>query len=699
MSLYKDASLVMIPSAYKDGRLYSIRPVEELGDEEVTNGTFDTDSDWIKNGGSTISGGKANIVGDGSSFVSIAQNSVFTSGKEYKVTLDVTINSGLGLKFQDGASNENIGFATTSGHYVFYFTASANTTLVIGRRTGGTAFDSSVDNVSVKEVITNGDFTFSRGSNLAATRVDVNGLIEKGRENLVPQSNTFSGWANSNASVTSGQSGYDGSNDAWKIEAVLNTSSQINKSAPYSGVHTFSVYAKAGTTNWIRLNLSGVGNAYFDLANGVVGSISGVEKNTIESVGNGWYRCSIFGNGSSTAPFIFLAAADNDVNVSAGDNAYIQDAQVEAGLVATDYIETGSSTAQAGILEDMPRLDYSGGASCPALLLEPQRTNLLSHSEYMGSGSGYNILSSSVTWNAGETTSPEGVQSGAFLETTTTGSHSLYRDVSVVIGTTYCVSFYVKSIGGRNLKISGGGTAWTFSGDIDLSNGTEIGSSWNGIDRVESVGNDWYRVISEPLTAAGSTTGRVIFYGMDGNNYNYAGDTSKGYALWGYQIEAGSYPTSYIPTYGTSVTRSADSGVSDVNSLLTSNATYTWMVEFIVPEVGNGGGEITFKDAGGSSQLRIYCNQNNMVGLRVDDNSQNYYISVSVGDTAKCLFQCTDGLVKGFYNGSLVKTFTIDTGMDAQKIHLGPPVSAPEVKQVLLFNTALTDSECIALTE
>ena len=57
--------------------------------------------------------------------------------------------------------------------------------------------------------------------------------------------------------------------------------------------------------------------------------------------------------------------------------------QLEQGLVATDYIETTSSTAQAGILEDTPRLDYSGGASCPALLLEPQRTNSIClQSEY-----------------------------------------------------------------------------------------------------------------------------------------------------------------------------------------------------------------------------------------------------------------------------------------------------------------------------
>ena len=55
-----------------------------------------------------------------------------------------------------------------------------------------------------------GNFTFSRGSNLAATRVDVNGLIEKGRENLLLQSNQFdTTWTlDSGMTLTSGQSGY-----------------------------------------------------------------------------------------------------------------------------------------------------------------------------------------------------------------------------------------------------------------------------------------------------------------------------------------------------------------------------------------------------------------------------------------------------------------------------------------------------------
>ncbi len=153
--------------------------------ELVTNGDFATDSDWIKGNGATISNGKGNIIGDGTSFTYLEQSNVFTVGKFYKVSLDAVINSGLGLKVQDGSTNENFGAITTSGTYTFYGEAN-NSSLVIGRRTGGTAFDSYVDNVSVKEIqldVPRIDFTDDAAGHL---------LLEPQSTNLVTYSEDFS---------------------------------------------------------------------------------------------------------------------------------------------------------------------------------------------------------------------------------------------------------------------------------------------------------------------------------------------------------------------------------------------------------------------------------------------------------------------------------------------------------------------------
>ena len=239
---------------------------------------------------------------------------------------------------------------------------------------------------SMKPTNGDGDFTFSRGSNLTATRVDSNGLIEKGRENLLLQSNQFdTTWTTNEASVTSGQSGYDGSSDAWLLEADSDGNGRrVQQSKTQGGVATLSIYAKAGTTDWLRIEFGGAASlVYFDLTNGVLGS----ETNAIgkiESVGNGWYRCSAVNTGGSTPTTMryHLASDNNNITAVTGDNIYIQDAQLEIGLTATEPIESGASTGKAGLLEDSPRFDYSGGASCPSLLLEPSRTNLIGYSEY-----------------------------------------------------------------------------------------------------------------------------------------------------------------------------------------------------------------------------------------------------------------------------------------------------------------------------
>ena len=452
-TLFDEASLALIASggAGKDGKVYSIKPVPEHGPELVTNGDFATDSDWSKGGGATISGGQANIVGDGSSYVSITQNSVFTTGKKYKVSADVTINSGLGLKFQDGATNENIGFATSSGTYVFDFTAGSNTSLVVGRRTGGTAFNSSVDNISVKEISNDGDFDFSRGSNLAATRVNASGLIEKGRENLWLQStdlDTSPNATTSAASITGGQSGYDGSSNAWELESLSDGFyRRLYQSATQTGVITFSIYAKSANTDSLLIyNNQNGDRAWFDLSNGSLGNLNGAIDSSIEDIGNGWYRCSISLITSASSEFWICPANGNNVaSCDLGNSIYLQSVQLEIGLAATDYIESGASTGKAGLLEDEPRFDYSGGATCPSLLLEPSRTQLIGQSEYFDSWT--KVGSPTITNNYG--ISPEGLTNSTRLETT---SDRIAYDL-VTINANETFSIYMKGSGTLRMQV------------------------------------------------------------------------------------------------------------------------------------------------------------------------------------------------------------------------------------------------------
>ena len=151
---------------------------------------------------------------------------------------------------------------------------------------------------SIRPTDGDGDFTFSRGSNLAATRVDVNGLIEKGRENLLLQSNQFdtAPWVNTNNNnytLTGGQLGYDGSNNAWLLDKLVTTNQYVRQSASVSGVYTASLYAKAGTSNSVMIYAVG-GYGTWDLSSGTFLAGGGdYISQSIDSVGNGWYRIQV----------------------------------------------------------------------------------------------------------------------------------------------------------------------------------------------------------------------------------------------------------------------------------------------------------------------------------------------------------------------------------------------------------------------
>ena len=225
---------------------------------------------------------------------------------------------------------------------------------------------------SQKPVSGDGDFTFTRSS--AATRVNADGNIEKETQNLLLQSNSFdTGWSFANANVTGGQAGYDGSNDAWLLTKTAGFG-RVQRGVSVSGVHTASVYVKAGSLNWCRFLMLPVVSGtdpqvYINLSDGSLGSEYNNITATSTSVGNGWYRLTLTFQQAITEFRIYPADANN--NVSGTGSIYIQDAQLEQGLVARDYIETTTTAVEGGITDNVPRLDYTD-SSCPALLLEPQ---------------------------------------------------------------------------------------------------------------------------------------------------------------------------------------------------------------------------------------------------------------------------------------------------------------------------------------
>ena len=308
MSLLTKASTVTTPTADSDGLLHSVKPVEMLGSEEVTNGTFDTDSDWSKGTGWTISGGKARASGVSGSN-NLTQSGILTAGKIYKIT--ITVSEYVSGTVEVSAGSSPRGEIDANGTYTFYQTATPSTSFYIISQ----VFNGAVDNVSVKEALENADFDFARAS--SATRVNEQGYIEKERENLLLQSNQFdTTWVKSGATLTSGQPDKDGGTNAWKLTSDTSGWSRIVQNVTGSGIRTTSIYAKAGDINSLFFYIQHTGadqSAYFNLSTGQVGNLGNSPIDaSMENVGSGWYRCSIVTDKADQA--VWIKPANNNRN-------------------------------------------------------------------------------------------------------------------------------------------------------------------------------------------------------------------------------------------------------------------------------------------------------------------------------------------------------------------------------------------------
>ena len=546
----------------------------------------------------------------------------------------------------------------------------------------------------------NGQLTFTRNSE--ATRVNSEGLVEKVRTNILTYSNTFSNgaWTKLLVTVTGGQEGYDGTNNAWLLQ-ITDPIGRLEGFPFLNNLVTLSIYAKAGTTNVLTLaQLNAYSYVTCDLSNGTfTGQGGSVVYRNIESVGNGWYRIQLASTGG-TLTGISIAPVG-----IVGDNVYIQNVQLEYGNIATDYIPTTTASVSVGPVANLPRLDYSGGATCPSLLLEPQRTNDAAYSEY------FNIWTqpnASVTAN--DIISPEGVQNGYKLTSTSNSTASRVEIFpSLTDNTIYTGSAFVKkgNVNFAFLTIRPKNSV-TESAFFDLENGTVTGQGSSPDEAtIEPYGNDWYKISLSTNAETGGTTPRfqIAVANTDGSVVT---NVDEYIYIYGAQLEAGSYPTSYIPTYGTTVTRLADDFSKTGISSLIGQTEGTLFVDFVAGNdpiatigqwllfLGNGS---TYIAIFVSSTQKLRVNVANGVTQALIDTSYN----VAAGTRYKAALAYKENDFAFYVNGVLVGTDTSGTVPATSSIQANYNTTAANMvnakyNQALVFKTRLTNAQLAALT-
>jgi hypothetical protein len=363
-------------------------------------------------------------------------------------------------------------------------------------------------------------------------------------------------------------------------------------------------------------------------------------------------------------------------STSASADLLVWGVQLVQGSTAKDYQKTETRL-------NIPRLDYSNG-TCPSLLVEPQRTNLLTYSSSFDNGA-WTPQTISVSANA--TTSPDGTTTAETLTPSGSGAYDnrVYQTNSVTSGAVYTLSVWAKS-SASNAKLT-------------------LGLQNHG-GQVFSITNEWERY-SVAVTAL-STGGNFNIYAGDVTPTTGVVNSSNVVTIWGAQLELGSYASSYIPTTSASVTRNADVISKTGISSLIGQTEGTLFVDLGLIKSGPLGADFGSIDDGTSqNRIHFFLNTSNKYGIYSEKlgATQWYFVSsVSPTGNDKLAIAYANNDVVLYINGTQVgssNTFSVPaTSAFRLNDRYDNAVKADvmQIKAEALWKTRLTNTQLAQLT-
>lgn len=489
----------------------------------------------------------------------------------------------------------------------------------------------------------------------------------KAEENLLLQSQAFNNvaWSIENATATADSTtAPDGTTTAETITATAATGRRfIYPSATTTTVNSASyvesVYVKAGTHSFVQLTVGSQGAEFadFNLSTGTIGTTGGYGSSaSITAVGNGWYRITMpYVAGGTNRDFTLAmvsssSAARGESWTAVGtETIFVWGAQLEQRSAVSAYTAT---TTQA-ITNYIPKLQSAASGVARfdnnpttgeslGLLIEESRTNLVLRSDDYANAS-WTKTNSSIDSNT--IVAPDGTLTGdKLVEDTATGNHQVQQSgITISASTTYTVTTYAKAAGRDWLFIIDNNNPSSVQAYFNVSTGALGTVGGSATATITSVGNSWYRCSVTFATGPSQSSINLIIRTASANGTtSYTGNGFSGLFLWGVQVEAGAFATSYIPTVASQVTRAADA------ASMTGTNFSTWY---------NAGEGTLYSEAkllavpGGATYpgiVKISTDSANKIGFWTIPAATSMYFSVSANNTSSADISVAQSPVSSF---------------------------------------------------
>jgi hypothetical protein len=330
------------------------------------------------------------------------------------------------------------------------------------------------------------------------------------------------------------------------------------------------------------------------------------------------------------------------------------------------------------------------------LLIEEARTNLLLRSQEFNDAA---YTNSNVTVTANATAAPDGTTTADMLAAASTVSVNLQQS-SAVAATSATYSIFVKKGSGATqanaFRIRNTTTATTLV-EVTINYDTGVLTYVTGSTGATSVnfGNGWWRVSLSATT--GITSGDTIrcdqcFVG--------ASTISHSAYVWGAQLEAGAFATSYIPTVASQVTRSADvATMTGTNFSSWYNATAgTFVADFDVIWSGNAPASMGVIGLDASASKRFAYIPSGSQNVSTFDGSVALGTANNIGSAVNKVASAYDTSRYIALNGGAVATGTFAAGyssgtsLDIGKYGASNPING-HIRSIAYYNTRLSDAQ------